>query len=300
MKNLLRITLIMGFMLSSTASSYAADELQIVQVEQVLASSLSVDTSKPFSWLLTATLISENNLSAPNRDSNVSEGSIVILCEHTGNFDAKVEVVPLGGNRYKFTCEITDTPLSKSMPPSMEEISILMSDARNTVVIPKSILTFKKEQKDTFGTKTTVSLPLSTALSKWGVIQSWTFGLAVNPPANYVFPSYPTQDKAKVVYAANDSKLKTTFTLNAKKRTLNVKCPNSTPSFSLGGAKSKVVTRLLIGNIVVGGPSWNFNYPRIPGTTQMVSCLSQTVLTNHSGQIIGYSESAPVSVKFPK
>jgi hypothetical protein len=305
MKTMLRMLLVFGFTFSSIPSGYAANELQIVQVERVQASSLSVDTSKPFSFLLSAILVSEKKLVSKDFGSEVPGSSIGVLCGRSGSFDARVEISPLGQNKYKFTCEITDTPLSKSMPSGFEEISILMSDTRNTAVIPKTNFTFKQEQTDTFGTKTTLNLPLSTALGGWGNMRfnpriAWTFGLAVNPPATYVFPKFPTQENSFVIFSSNETKFKTTYTMNAKKKTLNVKCPTSTPTFSLGGAKAKTSTRLIVGNNVVGGPSWNYNFPGVPGKTLMVSCATQTVLTNHSGQIIGYSESAPVSIKFPK
>ena len=302
MKTLLRIFLVFGFTLSSVSLGHASEELQIVQVERVLVSSLSVDTSKPIKFLLSATLVSEKNLVIGAR---ANDGSIGLACGHSGAFDAKEEVSALGQNRYKFTCEITSTPLSGSEPAGFQEVSILMLDTTNTAVVPKTNFTFKKEKTDSFGTKTTLTLPLSTALGGWGNMRfypriGWMFGLAVNPPATYVFPKFPIENKSFVVFSSNESKYKTTYSLNTKKRTLNVKCPSSTPSFSLGGAKAKTTTFLLVGNNVVGGPSWNYNFPGVPGTTQMVSCVSQTTLPNHEGQIIGYSESAPVSIKFPK
>jgi hypothetical protein len=305
MKTVLRLLLAIGFTLSSISWGYAANDLQIVQVEGVQASSLSVDTTKPFSFLLSAILVSEKKLVSKDFGTEVPGNSIGVLCGRSGSFDAKVEISPLGQNRYKFTCEITDTPLSKSMPSGFEEISILMQDTTNTAVVPKTNFSFKKELTDTFGTKTTLNLPLSTALGGWGNMRfypriAWTFGLAVNPPTTYVFPKFPFQENSFVVFSSNETKFKTTYTLNTKKKTLNVKCPSSTPTFSLEGAKAKTSTLLVVGNNVVGGPSWNYNFPGVPGKTLMVSCASQTVLTNHSRQIIGYSESAPVSVKFPK
>jgi len=302
MKTLLRIFLVFGFTLSSVSLGHAAEELQIVQVERVQVSSLSVDTSKPFKFLLSAILISEKTLAIGYHDT---DGSIGVACGHSGAFDAKVEVSSIGQNRYKFICEITSTPLSGSEPAGFQEVSILMLDTTNTAVVPKTNFTFKKEKTDSFGTKTTLNLPLSTALGGWGNMRfypriGWMFGLAVNPPATYVFPKFPIQDNAFVVFSADETKYKTTYSLDAKKRTLNVKCPSSNPTFSLGGAKAKTSTLLLVGNNVVGGPSWNFNFPGVPGKTLMVSCATQTVLPNHEGQIIGYSESAPVSVKFPK
>jgi hypothetical protein len=305
MKTIIRLFLVFGFMFISIPSGQAANELQIVQVERVQASSLSVDTSKPFSFLLSAVLVSEKKLVSKDFGSEAPGSSIGVLCGRSGSFDAKVEISSMGQNRYRFTCEITDTPLSKSMPSGFEEISILMLDTTNTAVVPKTNFSYKKEQTDTFGTKTTLNLPLSTALGGWGNMRfypriAWTFGLAVNPPATYVFPKFPTQDNSFVIFSSNETKFKTTYTLNTKKKTLNVKCPSSTPTFSLGGAKAKTSTLLVVGNNVVGGPSWNYNFPGVPGKTLMVSCATQTVLTNHSGQIIGYSESAPVSIKFPK
>jgi len=305
MKTIFRMFLVFGFTFISIPSGHAANELQIVQVERVQASSLSVDTSKPFSFLLSAILVSEKKLVSKDFGSEVPGSSIGVLCGRSGSFDAKVEISSMGQNKYKFTCEITDTPLSKSMPSGFEEISILMLDTTNTAVVPKTNFSFKKEQTDTFGTKTTLNLPLSTALGGWGNMRFyprivWTFGLAVNPPATYVFPKFPIQENSFVVFSSNETKFKTTYTLNTKKKTLNVKCPSSTPTFSLGGAKAKTSTLLVVGNNVVGGPSWNYNFPGVPGKTLMVSCATQTVLPNHSGQIIGYSESAPVSIKFPK
>jgi hypothetical protein len=305
MKTIIRLFLVLGFTFIFIPSGHAANELQIVQVERVQASSLSVDTSKPFSFLLSAILVSEKKLVSKDFGSEVPGSSIGVLCGRSGSFDAKVEISSMGQNKYKFTCEITDTPLSKSMPSGFEEISILMLDTTNTAVVPKTNFSFKKEQTDTFGTKTILNLPLSTALGGWGNMRfypriAWTFGLAVNPPATYVFPKFPTQENSFVIFSSNETKFKTTYTLNAKKKTLNVKCPSSTPTFSLGGAKAKTSTLLVVGNNVVGGPSWNYNFPGVPGKTLMVSCATQTVLTNQSGQIIGYSESAPVSVKFPK
>lgn len=305
MKRMIQMFLVFGFTLSSIPSGYAADELKIVQVERVQASSLSVDTSKPFRFILSATLVSEKNLVSTDFGSGIPSDSIGVLCGRSGSFDAKVEVSSLGQNRYRFTCEISDTPLSKSMPAGFQEISILLSDMMNTAVVPKTNFTFKKEQTDTFGTKTTLNLPLSAAMRGWGNMPFyprlvWTFGLAVNPPSTYVFPKFPSQENSFVVFSSNEAKFKTTYTLNSKKKTLNVNCPSSTPTFSLGGAKAKVTTRLVVGSNVVGGPSWRYSFPGVPGKTLMVSCATQTVLTNHSEQIIGYSESAPVSIKFPK
>ena len=302
MKTMLRTLLVFGLTLSSISTGYAAEEMQIVQVERVQVSSLSVDTSKPFKFLLSAILISEKTLGIGSR---AAAGSIGVTCGHSGAFDAKVDVSPMGQNRYKFTCEISSTPLSGSEPAGFQEVSILMLDTSNTAVVPKTNFTFKKEKTDSFGTKTTLNLPLSTALGGWGNMRfypriGWMFGLAVNPPATYVFPKFPIEDKAFVVFSSSETKNKTAYSLNNKKRTLNVKCPSSVPAFSLGGAKAKTSTFLLVGNNVVGGPSWNYNFPGVPGTTQMVSCVSQTTLPNHQGQIVGYSESAPVSVKFPK
>ena len=302
MKTMLRMFLVFGFTLSSISSGHATEELQIVQLERAQVSSLSVDTSKPFKFLLTATLISEKTLGVGSR---AAEGSIGVVCGHSGAFDAKVDVSSLGQNRYKFTCEISSTPLSGSMPAGFQEVSILMLDTMNTAVVPKTNFTFSQVKTDSFGTKTNLSLPLSTALGGWGNMRfypriGWTFGLALNPPATYVFPKFPTQDNTFVVFSSNETKFKTTYTLNTKKKTINVKCPSSIPTYSLGGAKAKTSTLLLVGNKVVGGPSWNYNFPGIPGTTQLVSCASQTILPNHEGQVIGYSESAPVSVKFPK
>jgi hypothetical protein len=302
MKTMLRVLLVFGLTMSSISTGHAAEELQIVQVERVEVSSLSVDTSKPFKFLLSAVLISEKTLGV---GSGAAAGSIGVACGHSGAFDAKTDVSSIGQDRYKFTCEISSTPLSGSEPAGFQEVSILMLDTTNTAVVPKTNFTFKKEKTDSFGTKTTLTLPLSTALGGWGNMKfypriGWMFGLAVNPPTTYVFPKFPIENKSFVVFSSNETKYKTTYSLNTKKRTLNVKCPSSVPSFSLGGAKAKTSTFLLVGNNVVGGPSWNYNFPGVPGTTQMVSCVSQTTLPNHNGQIIGYSESAPVSVKFPK
>lgn len=305
MRRRLLILSVAIFTVFSINSASASDDFDIVQVEKVQTSSLSIDTSKAFKVTISATLISNRALVALNPGSNLSNTSVGIGCGHSGDLDARVEVTELSQDKFKFICEITDTPLSKSMPTGMQEISILLMGMRQAAVIPKSNYFIDKEKTDDFGTKTSITFPVSAVLAGWGNMNFyprivWTFGLAVNPPNTYVFPKFPLQGDLLTVFESKIPTTKTTYTLNAKKRTLNVKCPSSTPTFPLGGAKTKVVTRLVIGKNIVGGPSWNFNFPGVPGETLNVSCATQTVLTNHSEQIVGYSESAPVKIKFPK
>ncbi len=305
MRNLIRITILAILSIGLSNNAYAADELSIVQVEDAYTSALSVDTSKPFSVKFFATLFSERQLSALSRDVDLASGAIGIGCGRSGAFDAKVEITPIGGNRYKYMCEITDTPLSNSLPSGFSEISIDITQMRNAAIIPRSLFTFARTSTDSFGTKSTQNYPYATATGGWSngnfypkIV--WTFGLAVNPPATYVFPKFPVKDNLFILFGTNPNAPKATYSLDSKKKTLKVKCPSSTPNFSLGSAKYKTTTRLVIGNNIVGGPNWNYKFPGVPGNTLDVSCISETRLTSNSNQLVGYAESTPVKVKFPK
>lgn len=297
------VTLLVSF--SNTGSAHAYQEFKIIQVKQVVTSALSFDSSQPVDISISAILVSQSPLVATNSESLSNANSMMVLCGRSGSVDATTTITPLGGNEYRFLCRITDTPLTKNMPSGFTDISIFSFDQMGSGVVPLSRGTYSRDIKDSFGTTTPQSFPASTALKGWTRGNSyprivWNVGLAVNPPSSYQFPSYPKINSDLIIFESQKSLSRATYSINKKTQTLKVNCPSSVPTFKLGAAKVKTDNFLLIGSNLVTSTSWSYKARGIPGTTLNVTCLSRTSIGSASGQFIGYSESLPMTIKFPK
>jgi hypothetical protein len=307
MKTWMNLVLAMSLSQGMATAAYAAPDFTFVQVQQVEVSSLSVDTSGSFSVQIIADLISDKPLAPMDFGQSLNAGTAGITCGHSGNFRVDAMITPESGNVYRLVCTVSDTPTSKGLPPSIEQISIYSGGFENTAVIPKGDATFSKISVDSFGTKSEIKLPTSTSVNTWGMVPNlyprilWNVGLAINPPSSYFFPKFPMDGKYFVIFKSLPNESKATYLIDKKKQKITVNCPSSAPVYPLGGAVLRTNQVVIIGGLVFRGSlTVPYSGPAIRGKTLPVSCVSESVLTNHASEVVGYSETLPVVVSFPK